>query len=991
MQGSTVNFAQAASGAGRAWLPPRLYADWFGDGYSELPTSSLASLVVVDDFDRSVIDAYGHNRNGRQWTNTGGTAANYYVQGGYAYQAHAANQVDHFSHIELGDTNFDVTAFFALPALPTGAAVLPRLRARWQDATNLYEAVVTVAAGGAVTFGVSRLATAGNATVASGVAVGTYVAGHIWGIRFQGRSTALRARAWDASAMDQPYTWDIDTTDSSAVAGTRVGFASYLDSGNSNTKPYAVAWSDFRAVSPGIDDLTPLAGGWQVQHHLDDGLPDEVAFISGIGVGQLDADLSAPPAYLTDGQPMRPAQYFSPYNVDSPLYGLDRDVAPVKLDHGLVTSAGKERVRVFTGRMENLPVSGGQTKLIAISDTRVKLMRAVQPPAVYGAYQGANATWAMSYALHVCGVYPSPPPQDGCRWWAPMHGSFHSFLPADNKPHLDTLVFVDGIAGPSRRLPIEWVDGPYVAGFAGSGLPLVQNVGANTGTNDGIWLEPGAPLITQTGKGKLEFWVRGDASNATNYLIRFRMYASTGQFVEAGVAATTYKPFIRFMDGVNDDTFSYSIGVPLDGEWHFVGLSWDIAAEDRWLNLDGVVETSLTATTTPGNFPTTEVWATRKPDIQVGWPVSEIQLTAGVTPATHVGWLNALEGVTWTRGAYLMKSDLELASIAERAPREAWELLGSYALSELASLRADENDLIQYRTLGYWVQDAQQVATALLSTDVNMEIPDITIDPSKLRNSITVTYDEGRNQDAYAAVFAGQDVIALPPGVTVLVLPLSPAAAEIRGFSFINIADADTTQPSSQHFISANDVADGTGNYATTTEISAAILEWDPGQATVQVTNATATTYYTANDKTWASINVAAKELLTSSASVTESDPNSVAIRSERNLPVTRSDIQSRVDARRLARNLLMALRKPVPVIEAVKVLGDPRRQPGDLATFQDPTVTRVSGTWRVHTVTHDWDGGRAKYTQDITVRPTLPILVVGQGKIGQTLIGPEE
>lgn len=992
MQGASVNFVHAASGAGRVWVAPQLRADWMVDGYSEIPSAVTATLIVRDDYARSLTSSFGHNKAGRVWTNTGGSPSEFYVRDGFAYHQHTAVNSLHTSMIEFGDSDFDVMAIVTIPVMPTGAAISARVHGRVTDSSNYYEAVFQITPAGVAQLSLNRRVGGTGATL-TGATLGTvgtgFAAGDRWAVRFRGIGSTFRGRAWAFDKQDEPTAWFHDNiTDTNLTTGTRAGIQSRLESGNTNTLPVEIAWQEFRVISPGIDDLTPMAETWTVEHHLDDGLPDEVAFVSGIGVGQLNAALSAPPARLTGGDPMRAAEFFSPFNTDSPIYGFERDVAPVKLDHGLVTSAGKERVRVFTGRMENIRVQGGRAALDAISETRVKLMKAVQPPQVYGQYQSANATWAMSWALHDCEVYPSPPPQDGCRLWMPLHGSARSFLPSANPPHIDQFTFVDGATGPSRQKLVKWADGPYVAGFDGfdNGSSDNQIIGT-----ENLLLGDGATFVSPTGKGKLEYWMKG-STNVPGYpAATFRFETSTGEFVQLIVTNVSNLISVDLYDGANLEILTHSTPLPDDGEWHFVGFAWNIATKTLWVNLDGVVETATASTIVPASFPTSEVWGTDLPSILITYPVSEVQLTTGVDPTTHDGWLNTLEGVTWTRSAYLMKSDLELASIAEQEPVEAWELLSGYALSELASMRCDENDIFQYRTLGHWVQDDQQVLADLISTETNTGTPDINTDPSKVRNAITVSFQEGRNEDQYAPVFDGKDVIVLPPGTTTVTVPLSPAAVEVNGFSFINVASGDTVEPSGDNFITVNSAANGAGTYANSSQVSAVIDEWDPGQAIITFTNVSGSTFYTANNKGWASINIASKRLITSSASVRDSDAASIAIRrSERSMSVTRPAIQSRIDARRLARNLLMALRKPVPVIENVTVLGDPRRQPGDLVTFADPSVTRVSGSWRTHTITHRWEGG-ARYTQNVTVRPTLPILIVGQGKVGQTLIGPEE
>lgn len=748
-----------------------------------------------------------------------------------------------------------------------------------------------------------------------------------------------------------------------------------------------------------IDNLTRQLGDWTVTHHLDDGYPDQVTFISGIGVGTLDAELGAPPAYLTDNLPMKAAEYFSPFNPASPVYGFERDIPPVTIEAGLVTDGGPERVRIFTGQMTDIPIRRGEASLKALSATRLKLKALVQPPAAYGLYQGANATWPITYALHSCGVYPSPPPQTGCRFWLPLHGSVRAFLPAVNGSVLNSFAYVGGVTGPTRVNPIRWVDGPFVAagGFSYIDADSRQEmVALEQGTD--TFLAPGEELITSTGKGKVELWVKGVDTDlnavpgasgvSASSWFRFIALGTSGNNLDLGIRSDNRKLYISWSDGTNGGNFISTMAVPADDEWHFVGFAWDFATEHRWMNIDGVIEVSTSSVINPLLMPATEVFAASRPYVAInGLPTAEIQITGGYTPDNHAGWLNELEGVTWTRTATVTRSLIELTSIAEKEPREAWELIGSYAQVELASMRTDETDVFQYLGLSHWAQDAQQAIVDRISTDENAGAIDVNIDPTKIRNAVVVNFSESYNMDLFGLVFSSQDTQELRPGVTTIIVALDPAATEIRGFTFANVAAADTVEPTDTNTVSINATATGTGDYATTDQVSAVVASWNPGSATITVTNVTLTTYYLANNKNWPTMTIAAKALQGRSASVTESSAASIALRGERSITVAAPALHSRYDARRLAQRIRSALSDPVPVADEIPVMGDPRRQPGDLVTVEDPTVTRASGLWRVQSITHESRG--PNYVQRLRVRPAFSVGIVGISRVGQCIVGP--
>jgi hypothetical protein len=1004
VQSASVNFVQAATGAGGTWAEPQLFADWQGNGAASRTTPGTIPLFVRDSFDdRVTIASWGHTKNGQAWTVSGGAgASDFFIRDGIGVQAqNAVNQL-HFSTIDLGSTDFDIISDVIIPVFPTGAGISGRIVGRLTDTSNYYEGQIFAQTSGVVLLALTKRV-AGVGTTITSVSAGTHAADTVWRIRFQGMGSTFRAKLWNRDTQEQPLEWTITTTDSALTTGTNVGFASRLETGNTNTQPVNLAISDFRALAPGTENLSPQLGDWSVEHHLDDGYPNAATFIAGIGVGQLDADIGPPPVYVA-GKPMTVSEYFSPYNDESPLYGLDRDVAPVTLDQGLVTAAGVERVRVFTGQMMDIPVRRGQASLSAISAARLKLKALVQPPSAYGLYQGANATWAITYALHKCGIYAGPPPQDGCRLWVPFHGSVRAFIPETNIG-VDLLAIVgDGPSGvgagvgPLRSHIPRWVPGPYVIG-AGSAYTSewIQLVSQNSAA-PGVYLEPGIGLTLQDSKGKIELWIRGDdtfinavpgASGTVVSTFRCILGNENGTGVDVGIlsspSASLRKPFIALDDNVVGGN-TYSTAFPTDGEWHFVGYSWDIAAGVSKINVDGVVET-FTPGITVGNYPTMEDWAEDRPFIGSSLPTSELQITAGVYADGITGqWLL---DIPFTPDAIVTPSVIELASIAEKFPREAWELIGSYAQAELASMRTNETDVFEYLGLDWWVQDQQQIIVDTLSTDENSGTLDINIDPTKIYNSIQVAYGESANQDTFQLVFTTQEVLTIRPGFTTLILSFDPTATEVRGFTFTNIADADTVEPTDTNTISVNDSSDGTGSYATSAQVSAVISEWNPGSVSVIITNTSGFDWYTANDKGWPTLTIGAKALITRSASVVERNTAGIARRGERSLTVSAPAIQSRYDARRLALRLLSALRKPTPVADEIEVFGDPRRQPGDLVTMADPTATKASGQWRVQSITHQ--SRNSEYTQRIRIRPALGIGIVGTSRVGQCLVGPEE
>jgi hypothetical protein len=1013
MQAASVNYAMAASGAGGTWADPLVRADWFSDGYSSIPTGARATLVVRDDFERSILSGLGHNRAGRSWTTSGGSASNYYTDAGAAYQSHTSVGTLLFSFIDLGDTDFDVVATIEVPVTPTGGSITARVSGRAADASNYLEANVQITTAGAVQLGISkRVGGSGSNLTSFDTILTGFTGGTSLTVRFRGVGSALKARVWRSIGDEPTTTWHQSVAHTEPLlTGTLVGFESRLESGNTNTLPVPIAFSDFRAISPGIDDLSALAGSWTVEHDLDDGYPDSVTFVTGEGFGQATVeDLGSPAIYLTDGEPMEPAAFFSPYNDRSPVFGLDRDVAPVTIDHGLVTTAGIERVRVFTGQMSDILVKGGRATLTATSATRLRMLKLVQPPAFAWNEVGLNGTWPVSWALAQCEIYVSPPPRDGCRWWVPMHGSTRPFVPSQNVQLDDDATFwgASEILSPTdlRSWRPEWITGPFML------APHCRVTADETFrvSQSAIEFGDGDDMFSQAGnKGRLEFWARGDATDVNGSvggsatvtrLAGMRMMtdlvAGRGYFMGLD---RDRRAFVTVNDGTNSATLTSDDTLPTDGEWYLVGAAYDMTAEKLWVtNFGGTTKSTTASALNAALLPALDTFEPNLPSWVAYIPVAEVQFTTGAE-ANVDNFPTWLDDIPFAADAVVTPSVLELTAIAEREPVEVWGFISQYAQAELAVMRTDESDVFNYLGLGWWVRDAQQQVVDSLSTEFNASTVDINTDPTKIRNAVRVSYDHLEVANVRVPVYRISEQLTIAPGVTVVEFAFSNSVVALADNEVLflddSVGSATLIRDGSYdafNFVLLNTATDASGTFATETDgITIEKTSWYAGGTVWTFTNVSGATYYTASAENLPTLQVAGHPLTVTSTYVTDSNDLSVAVRGERALPVSATQgIQTAVDARRLARDLKMALRKPVPIVESLNLFGDTRRQPGDLVTFADPSITRASGLWRVQAVTHQYQirEGTVEYTQPARIRPTKGIGVWGQSTWGTCLWG---
>jgi hypothetical protein len=767
-------------------------------------------------------------------------------------------------------------------------------------------------------------------------------------------------------------------------------------------------WADDGYGGTGsIDDLTQVAGRIRVSQAFDDGMPSDVTYTSS------SDPTSTATVDLSGRSGLGSKEYWSTFNTSSPVAAYERDVAPVTISPGAVTSGGPERVTVFTGRMSDTPVDGSSATLTAISATRQALSASVQPPPIWGDNFGLKATWPVSWSLAQCGVYTSPPPRPGCRAWLPMHGSCFPFLPATGYPLAGTGLTCTFDETTGTRLRPTFVAGPYVSGvFAAVNSSQVIHSQVKA-----IPLAAGSDLISQRASaGRVEFWVRADAADVNaapggsgslgSPLSTVTVLGSSGAsagFVVGGIGPSRV-PYVRVNDNAgHDTTFSAASAIPSDGQWRFVGFAWDVAAKKAWVNDNGTVTTttlsshvtsSLNATNDFDLFKVPVSAPRARAFLHTYLPVAEVQVTAGsqANPDNYP-WLND-PAYQWTKGADIRPSQTDLVGLAELKAREAWEYIASFAQAELAQIRTTEADQFAYYPMSWLAEAAQQTPVDTLSTSTNLDGGlALTSDPSTIRNQVTVNYLAsvvyGTTYPALATIHDDFSVVTLPVGVTTVTVSTDIATIYCDVFDdpflMLDAAAVAAGGTPYRNYLCANTAADGTGTYADSTQVSARVTAFTASTVTVEITNLTGTVYYTVNNSTTPYMHLVGAALVTADASLSVQNDSSITKRGVRGLTIDLPAIQDSGTATSLASELLARLGNPRVSAKAT-VRGDPRRQPGDLVTIADPTGTRATGYWRLATVDHDING--ADYTQDVTATQGLLVGVWDSSTWGNCIWG---
>lgn len=732
-------------------------------------------------------------------------------------------------------------------------------------------------------------------------------------------------------------------------------------------------------------------------------------------------------------------QYFSPFNADSPIYSFERDTADVLASIRVLTTGGPVDTQIFKGQMQDTPVSGRAAELTAQSKARILLNRTVNLPIVSARREGLGLDWVATWLLARGGSFAGAAPNQYTRFWNTFYGSIHN--------HWGTVLDYNTVFNyRSDIVPAGaygTVNPPTVVGPKGFPAMFAQQTATRT---DEIVMRPNAqmhnyptddfPHLYENGgtgplmadfmsgsnsKGRLSFWIRGDAAvgnpaylssvGADDSLAYFSMYSiARGPgtnflgYVRFYISSTTRQPVIQMgatTIGFGNVTPGAPYALPTDNAWHFIGFWWNYATGEYHMRIDNTWMASVS------NFFATNGWnytadlppterevraAGGKTEIQFRshLPISDLLIDAGnpmTTPGTFWNDLYptpALPGANATIRPTFQK----LTGLAVPDGVNAWEALADVAQSSLAAYRVDENDAINFLPPAYFGEAAQMTSSSLQDVQFNASELDVTLDPSKTRNVVTVQFQDIRMDSKYSPVLDYSTAFELPPGTTIVTFPLDVPAVEIHGaattngstYQFINLTAAQiaapATIPTDRHWISVAAASDGTGAVYPEVQVSAKFLSVTAGTAVVQFVNKTKKTVYLANNGSEVPyMRILGYGLRGGDGYATFRDEHSVAVRRERGLDTQLNWVQDRDTANELAALLIGTLSQPRAEI-ALRVVGDPRRKPGQLITVADAEGTQAAGTWRILSITHNTNG--AEYTQDLRCVQQYPVATWG-------------
>lgn len=946
---------------------------WLTTGWVEfyglLNASITNSLPVLMRFDNLVVidnDLLRTSVGAHPWIGGTGTTFQHFSldSGQVVFRPLATNTVYLAMVSDISEVDFDVMLKVRATSLMTGARGTILIIARRSDTSNYLRFRLDFNTDQIVGWGFEAIVGGIGTTISSGLFSDLFHSVDGW-IRFrvQGFAETIRLKAWaDDDRVNRDWTAYFTDTNFSQTPGLS-GWGGYLLSGNTNPLPYLEfeVGEYWQGANGSLD-----AGQISVGLSLDDGMPSTVTNTQNIGVNEAGADLLGPIGTSPD-------IYFSTFRQDMPFVDLDRDTAGVAITAQVLTSTGIRPVRVFTGRMADIPLDDMSAKLQAVSSTRLALSAPVQPPAVHGFYEGKEATWLIGYILFKASLYVAPRPLDGCRLYLPLNGTTHAYVPDTNSgaAALSGLKYVS--AGNAFYGAPQWIDGPFTAApDLCINETAVRKLLSGPGTlSYPGGFAPGDDFLSQTAnRGRIEAWIKGDATNVAGSMnpgqgnliqIRLRNSGTTRYAMLVIDASRQIRGQIADGSGL---AFAYAGGaLPIDGNWHFVSFAWSITPSVTGactVTIDNKTVTygnSITATNLPMNDDLDRA------DFDIALPLVELRFTSGDT-ALKAGFANQ---IVFSPDAVMRRSLLQFEAVAEAAPREGFEMLSSLAQGELAQVGFDEQDRFLYYPLAYWAEPDQQVVGELLSTSVNLGArfrP--TQDVKKTFNQITLGYKQTYVNETWITGFQSSQLVQINPGQTIqIVAPMSTPIVEVRGLTFTvhqgsGLAAAPPSVTNAINYITLNLAQDGSGFYALPSDVTISIIAWTPGSVTISIRNNNPQTLYIANNVSIPPLGIAVKQAIVADASVTASQDYSIGKRGVRNLPVTLDAIQSDANAAVIAAALVGFLSSPRTAIVS-DVWGDFRRKPGDLVMVDDTDNTGISQAFRLMGITTVQDGSNVQ------------------------------
>lgn len=687
-------------------------------------------------------------------------------------------------------------------------------------------------------------------------------------------------------------------------------------------------WARDGNYTGNYDVLTPVVGSVSVERSITTDLPDAARQTAGAAAAQATIRLAGT---FPDGT--RAARALSPYS------GVitNRMVAPLTVEMGLRTTAGREYAPLFTGTVRSVAVdSESHTVTLTGLDRRDSIRTPVVLPNVTAydplnnLHSGLNAQFLIDWILRKNAVYATPPIRVSAAFSATLHGSLF--------PEIGTF-FSSGNDQPPSFMTVR------------RGLGLKQS-----GSVQKVWRTDQVATTLNLNQG----------NGITVEL--------DGLYIASGIAATFSVLQLTSSGSANTDvrisvTTIGGVQVQVNRGGSLQGTTLGSFPFSQVNNL----MVSIKATTSGADVTVVINGTTSTGSIAVGTPTGNADINQVVIPATggtvdgryehiQVSSEGASTAPAHNNGfvpqATFEASLNELTGTPKVTGGDPWQLLQDIARAELGVLLFDELGVLRFYNRSHMTGGA---AVLTISSLTNLNASQSSEDIDGIRNHARVRARPVTPDRVDNSIWLVQEVLAIGPS----------AAIDIP----VEFPGPVMTSPTVGY--AASKSPDGEGGDVTnlTTSLN---VNGSLGILTVTNPNAGFGVYLVHNltsgtvaDRGRPALTITGRCIRETTAGgyVAEAyDTASIAVYDDQVIDLDDTVWgQSMTFANDLASALVTRLKDPHPVLEGVQIVGDPRLQLADRVTVLEPDGLGVAGDFWVLGITTTLE--RSGLGQSVTLR----------------------
>lgn len=220
---------------------------------------TVSAVGIADSFTRSASSGWGTASSGQTWTNAGGTASEYSVDGTLGQISPASVNVSRYVTTTSPSADVDLQAQFATPVLAAGGPQYVGVVARYTGVNDTYYARLAFNTDQTLTLVIQKRVAGVQTDITSATVPGTHVANTFFNVRFSVVGSTLKAKAWQVGNPEPD--WQLTTTDTAITATGSIGVRVILSSANTNALPVTMSTDNFRLNSPQIFTVTRSVNG----------------------------------------------------------------------------------------------------------------------------------------------------------------------------------------------------------------------------------------------------------------------------------------------------------------------------------------------------------------------------------------------------------------------------------------------------------------------------------------------------------------------------------------------------------------------------------------------------------------------------------------------------------------------------------------------------------------------------------------------------------